>query len=506
MSEITVPDMIWLAALATAISGLVLWLVGLMPDRAARSGPPATHSDETVFLFRQGRLTDHDAAALSLPPPMTEDESDWSRFCRWTGFRFGPLPQDPTRLDDDASLQRDDDAARLTVTRRADTLRVILRDPPAPDAAARHAARFHEAGLQHREAALRDLPLPVWILGPDGQPRWRNACAAGIPPALADQLIPPPDTWPEPGRTACRRHQSGGSDGLAERWHDVHVTPGPDGAVLCAEEVTRLVRAEQLQRDFVQTLGKTFATLATGLVIFDRAKTLALFNPALADLTGLPPAFLSARPNLFAFFDALRDRMVMPEPRNYASWRSQIAEIVKSAAGGHYQEIWNLPGGQTYRVTGRPHPDGAVAFLFEDISTEISATRRDRSQIELRQSALDRLDEGIAVLARDGQLLFCNTAFAGILGIDPETSFACIGLHDVISACQARFPAPELWSGIEHRIARGLSEQVVHDHAATAQGDWFGLRLAPIGGGRSMLSLDPRRSDRPATVLAGSCH
>ena len=200
-------------------------------------------------------------------------------------------------------------------------------------------------------------------------------------------------------------------------------------------------------------MSKTFADLTTGLVVFDRAKMLAVFNPALTDLTGLPPEFLSARPSLFGFFDALRDRMVMPEPKNYASWRSQITDMVKSAAGGLYHEVWTLPSGQTYRVTGRPHPDGAVAFLFEDISLEVSTTRRHRLQMDLRQSVIDRLQEGIAVLAQDGHLLFCNSAFGEMLGIDPDTSFAEMGLHDVIAACAARYPDPGLWPEVEDRIA-----------------------------------------------------
>ena len=47
-------------------------------------------------------------------------------------------------------------------------------------------------------------------------------------------------------------------------------------------DVTEIVRAQQAQKNFVQTLTKTFATLSIGLAIFDR-NAINAFNPALID-------------------------------------------------------------------------------------------------------------------------------------------------------------------------------------------------------------------------------
>ena len=90
-----------------------------------------------------------------------------------------------------------------------------------------------------------------------------------------------------------------------------------------------------------------------------------LFNPALGDLTGLAPEFLSTRPTLFSLLDALRERRMIPEPRDYKHWPREMLKL--EAAAGQYMDLWSLPGGQTYRVTGQPHPDGAIALLMEDI-------------------------------------------------------------------------------------------------------------------------------------------
>jgi len=51
-----------------------------------------------------------------------------------------------------------------------------------------------------------------------------------------------------------------------------------------------------------------------------------LFNPALLDLTGLPAEFLAMRPSLLSVLDAMHDRNMIPEPKDYRSWRRQRSQ------------------------------------------------------------------------------------------------------------------------------------------------------------------------------------
>ena len=175
-------------------------------------------------------------------------------------------------------------------------------------------------------------------------------------------------------------------------WYDVSAVSVGDMTIFHAIDVNAIVKSEVAQRNFVQTLAKTFAQLSIGLAIFDRNGQLALFNPALIDLTNLPADFLSGRPTLMSFFDRIRENRRMPEPKNYQSWRQQITDVIAAATDGRYQETWTLETGQTYRVNGRPHPDGAIAFLIEDISAEISLTRNFRAELELGQSLMDTFE------------------------------------------------------------------------------------------------------------------
>ncbi|MFD1807854.1 hypothetical protein ACFSHQ_05975 [Gemmobacter lanyuensis] len=163
------------------------------------------------------------------------------------------------------------------------------------------------------------------------------------------------------------------------------------------------------------------------------------------------PDFLSARPTLFAFLDMMRDRNMLPEPKDYRSWRKQMAELEAAAASGHYEETWSLPSGQTYRLIGRPHPNGALALMFEDISNEITRIRRYRADLELGQAVLDSMDEALAVFSAAGVMVMANSRYGEIWGHDPAGSIA--GARWPPSAAIGATVAPPAPSGPRLRLS-----------------------------------------------------
>ena len=236
-------------------------------------------------------------------------------------------------------------------------------------------------------------------------------------------------------------------------WFDVHSAELGDEALFTAVPADKIVTAESSRAEFVTTLTKTFAHLPIGLAIFDRKRQLTLFNPALTDLVGLPITFLVATPTLFSFLDQLREKRMMPEPRDYVSWRHQMSDLEAAAVNGTYEETWTLPTGQTYRVTGRPHPDGAVAFLFEDISAEISLTRRFRSELEMGQAALDCLDDAVVVFSPGGVLSISNTAYEALWGNDPSTTLSDTHLGDAITTWRTSCSETAVWKRLKEFVA-----------------------------------------------------
>ena len=297
-------------------------------------------------------------------------------------------------------------------------------------------------------------PNPSWQTASSGRIIWHNRAYATLKRKAGDQsdasgaaLFSTPE--PEHPNRVCLQADSE----AVPHWYALTTTSQDGVQIYHATNINAVVAAEEAQRNFVQTLAKTFAHLSIGLAIFDRNGQLALFNPALVDLTALPAPFLSARPTMVSFFDQLRENRRMPEPKNYLNWRQEISEVIAAATDGRYQETWSLESGQTYSVRGRPHPDGATAFLIEDITAEVTLTRNFRAELELSQSLLDTLEDGFAVFSASGVLSFCNAAYRDLWKQDPDKSFAEITIIDAIAVWRQMSAPNPLWPDLADFIS-----------------------------------------------------
>jgi PAS domain-containing protein len=248
-----------------------------------------------------------------------------------------------------------------------------------------------------------------------------------------------------------------------------------------------LIDAESAQRDFVQTLAKTFAHLSTGLAIFNRDRRLALFNPALVDLTGLSASFLSPRPTIDTFFDALRENRRMPEPKSYSTWRHRIDDLISAAETGRFEETWSLETSQTYRVTGRPHPDGAITFLFEDITAEVSLTRNFRAELELGQSLVDTFDDALAVFSHSGVLTFSNKAYDRLWGFAGDSSFADFTITDAMKLWRDKSDANPQWDDVKQSVL-AFGEREEWEMSVLVKGQKPMLcKIVPIASGATVI-------------------
>ena len=495
-----------LTAFAAAFAG-----VGVLAflSRGATRPRPALFSDGpggTVFLFDGETLIDASPGARSLLSAAPVRGTSWQRLMaflapRFPGFdlRIANLPVEGRFIiNSGGGAHR---PLTLMAEWRSGLARISLTDV-AGDGAPNLVDPLTQRAMDEELALLRGTvalaPLPIWLENTEGEVIWANSAYL----ALVTQSLGPEHelAWPLPGLMTVngRERQRVRLDTPGERpsWFDATVRPANGGRMIFALPVDALVQAEESLRDFTQTLTKTFAHLPIGLAIFDRQRQLALFNPALLDLTTLPADFLTGRPTLFDFLDRMRDRQMIPEPKDYPTWRSRIIDLEKAAASGRYEETWNLPGGQTFRVLGRPHPDGAMALLFEDISTEMSRTRRYRADVELGHSVIDAMDEAVAVFSSTGLLVLSNAAYVTLWGHDPSAS---VGGESGISALAAHWrartaPSP-IWAEAEH-FASTLGERAGwSDEARMNDGRLVACRFVPLGGGATLIAFRPNMRD-----------
>lgn len=412
-------------------------------------------ASELIYLFDHGVLQ-HASEATQDLVPLEAGFHEWTDLREKIVDRFTLFPKQP-KLAGVGNLTLDavdlNGPTQIKITWDSGLSRVHFLTLPKDEAITALENRI----LSHRLAA--SLTLPVWQTNKDGDLLWWNPayeelhtqCFPDLP--VEEAPLFDPDCATSSQRVSLRNAASG-----KKEWFEVTCTEADEIMSYQAICISGLVHAEEAQRNFVQTLTKTFAQLSIGLAIFDRNGQLALFNPALVDLTGLRAEFLSARPAVQTFFDRLRETRKMPEPKSYADWRTAISELVTAAHDGRYEDTWSLDSGQTFRVKGRPHPDGATAFLIEDISAEVSLTRNFRAELELGQSMLDTLDDGIAVFSSSGVLTFSNIAYQNLWQVDPETTFADVTIHDAIQDWKRKSAPNLMWEEIQ-RFVRSFSDR-----------------------------------------------
>lgn len=481
-------------AMSSLASLIVLWILGLIrtPVSQQQETPFAAPELSNTFLLKGDQIIDHDVTSMPTYLRDMDGIRDWADLRDWLGMRFDNLPKNLTAISKPEQTFADrfteDPGVNLTLKSDNETTRVCLTTAEPISLAAWHDAS-HQAYLSYAtKDTLDHVSFPIWKTDAKGKMIWRNAAMAEIVKDLGQM----PTIIPASKDSATKpRFSIQQADAASPTWYEVETRKiSAEETLHVATGIDQVVRAETAQRDFVQTLTKTFANLTTGLAVFDKNRQLALFNPALVDLTGISVSFLSARPDVIRFFDELRERQVLPEPKNYANLRTHIREVIAKANEGNYLEIWNLPGGMTYRVTGRPHPDGAVAFLIEDISAEVLKTRQFRTQIDLGQSVIDGLDEAIVVIAPNDLLLLCNTACSDLLKIDPGSSFADMSVTDLLRACCDQFTNDALWSIFEIGVRNGTSHNECEDRFLNLRnGKRLQYRLKLLPGGARMIGF-----------------
>ena len=328
-------------------------------------------------------------------------------------------------------------------------------------------------------------PNPLWATSDSGELLWSNKSFDTL---AADFDVTALQACPS-ALTETQRVLVDSSCEGTSRWFDVDQRRVDDWNLFYAVDVTSVINAQRAQKEFIQTITKTFAQLPIGLAVFDKNLKLALFNPALIDLSDLSAEVLTNRPDLFEIFDLLRSNRVLPEPKDYNSWRSKIQAVLNSATHGQYVETWSLPQDRTLRVTGKPFPDGAVAFLFEDVSDEVLLTRQVRTDLGLRQAALDHLGHAIALISPSGKLAYTNSLCRELLQLSSDTELE-VPREQFMLACRTNFPQQDVWARLELKIS-GLEGRVGWSTSvSTSDGQLFILKLTFIGGGSTMITLD----------------
>jgi PAS domain-containing protein len=509
----SVPDTVWAAAVAALVTlGLVAVLA---PRRGAEPAEPATagEADAAVceFLVNGSTLRPTSGAARALLESLGGRKASIQALSAHLERDCPPIAEDLEALvlygaAFRRTCQRPDGSSFEIVGRPRGgaailTIRAASPEARALDEAERALARAGDEAAFLRQALDR-APVLAWTLAPGGQVAWANAAYRErfdhpeMPVAVERQscafahlIEEVPLTARSEGETRRRVKVAARRDG-DPHWFELSQVPLATGETLSyAVEVDDLVAAEASLRRFVETLTETFAHLPIGLAVFDKNRRLGLFNPALSDLVKIDAVWLAGRPSLRDFLERLRETRQMPEQKDFAAFRRMLTELEEGARDGTYEENWQLPSGKIFRVTGRPHPQGALAFLFEDISPAILLERRYRGELELSQATLDRMSEAVAVFDTSGMLVFVNSAFETLWGLDPMESLDGPKVGELAALWEARCRPSPLWGELS-AFATGADNRTSWTGSVERlEGGPLAILVAPLPNGSTLVTF-----------------
>jgi signal transduction histidine kinase len=350
---------------------------------------------------------------------------------------------------------------------RGRAARLLLRDATAEAAREKALAAERDAALREAaalRAALDAAPGAIWRVDSSGAPVWSNRAAAGAQP---------PDCGAEP----------------AERIVD------PDGGAFV------LTRAGGGGfRRFVDSVSGTFEQLHIGIAAFDEKRKVVLANPAMGAMFGLGKDWFSARPDLRAMLDRLREARRLPEQSDFPAWRATLFQLFDGEGDRSYEDVWELPDGRSIHVLGRPFASGGVLFVFEDITQSLELQRWRSTAMEVRRATLEMLGEGVAVFGPDGQTRIANPAFRRMWSLDEQAQRSHVSA--LAERCAVKSCDPSLWTHIRSAVATVERRAPWSGRVQLTDGRILIARVAPMPDGSTLAAFtDVTDSDRIADAL-----
>ena len=491
-----------------AAVGLLLFWIRTNSGSAIVSRTLMREAENSVtFLFDDERLVDVTPRAKALMGHGDNLRSDWDNLLTLLSARFPNLRsqcRDLASVGKKTISPQDGEHGWIEAEYWNGLARITLvQDEDHPDETL---DPLTATAMEHELTTLRsigeDSPQLIWKRDAEGVLVWANRAYIELSEAI--HPIGPGDVLPWPPRDIFQdtatpagaapiidMHRVDVPDAEAPIWFEMTSLLRGTDTIHFAIDASAVVMARDAQRTFVQTLTKTFAQLSVGLAIFDEDRRLVLFNPALVDLTGLPADFLIGRPALFSVLDRLRDQRMIPEPKDYNSWREQVAALESAAAQGNYHEVWPLPNGQTFRVTGKPHPNGVIAVLMEDISDEVSLTRKFRSQIDTTTAVIENLTVSVAVFSSSGSLILANQAYRELWGTHSDGSLNSRDFLDELEAWQALSAPSPVWLKLKEALARRSEDAAWEGSVWLDNHVEVSCSYAPLPDGNHQISFVP---------------
>ena len=191
--------------------------------------------------------------------------------------------------------------------------------------------------------------------------------------------------------------------------------------------------------------------LTIAIALFDTDQHLVANNARYACMWALRQDWLDTHPSFSDILDRLRESRLLPEQRDFASWKKQSLEQLRK--GERIEDYWHMPSGRSLRIVSEPHLQGGFFVTYEDVSEMFVLKAANTALEAVHKATLAAIDDAVAVFDPDGRLTHANRSFADLwnLGeaeLEKEPHFTVIaqrwsrklggdGIWDIVAAAVA---------------------------------------------------------------------
>ena len=163
-------------------------------------------------------------------------------------------------------------------------------------------------------------------------------------------------------------------------------------------------------------LEATLATMDQGLALIDPSGRVLVANKRLAELLGLPPEFLAARPHVHEV------RALQEQAGEYDATSAEFQRWIRAGELIPRERTYERtrPNGTVLEVRSVPMPDGGVVRTYSDITARRKAESALRASEALYRLLAENSTDMIVRTDLSGTRLFLSPASRELVGYEPE--------------------------------------------------------------------------------------
>ena len=202
------------------------------------------------------------------------------------------------------------------------------------------------------------------------------------------------------------------------------------------------------------------SNLTTAIGIFGADTRLSFYNPQFLLLWGLDSDWLDRHPTYSSFLEALREKKMTPEVRNFSAFKAEEMDLFRTVSKPK-DGLWHLPNQKILRRFMLPHPLGGLLFSYEDVTDRIALESSYRTLIEVQKATIDNIHEAVVLLDNSGRLKLYNAHYASLWDFDEAFLAGTPTLSDLVEKHKPFFTDnDEEWPGFKNEMVRFLSEDM----------------------------------------------